>query len=265
MRSKYDDPKWINFRIWVINCHVGIPLRHGLIGKLRKLWPGRPHIIFAVEVRDAAVLRKALGKGWEFWPWEQPGEHRKKEAMTYLCVRNPKRWTWLDKTNRELKPSQYPRRLTAGVLKDKKTGRVFNLSVLHPDPLGRGLARANEHAMTRHVRQVVAYRDWHLENEDPEAVSISAGDVNEGTTFEDLYRYRAVHRENVSAVGLFQAANMRPAHWGALKKRGSSELMEAFVTLAGHVVVNSWTTAKPRVKGLDHVVLKVVLGVKVLR
>lgn len=244
--------RWATTRVGVLNGHVGIPIRHGAIQWLtRKIRPRRFHLWLVQEARNGAELRAALGDKFACWPHEQPAEAKDTEAMTYVAYRK-RRYDLIQGWNFPLaSPTQYPRRLTAALLWDKRARRRVLAISLHVDPLGKGLAGASPAARNRQASQLREYADFIGEvkaaYQMPTSVYLG-GDFNQ--RIGDRYADPEVRED--SARVIFREVGLDPAS-ARVANPGLVRLMDLFVpVLGGPVKVTSRTTHNIPVQGMDH-------------
>lgn len=246
-------------RVMVINGHVGVPIRNGVIrwamGNLPKI-----HVLLAQDIRDAQALKRALGPTWVIFPHEQPGTTAKTEAMTYICYRLARFECCRIVRNRDITHGEdHPRRMTAIGLTDKVTGQMFDFASVHAAPLGQGFIAAPQHQRNIHIEQVKEYVRFFKHEADPESIWIAGGNFNERLAAyvpQDLYKH--------CARGLFRKAGMVAAH-RLLKIEGEVRMMEIFLNTHGKAHVRRRRTVYIPKHGMDHEVVVVTMRVHKVR
>ena len=261
--------RWFTYRIVLLNTHTGIGLRNGVMGWVRRSFMPRVMFVLSSEVRDRGDLERALGKRWRTLP-DGKGTHGNnyvsfKQSRIGRPGKRRDRFVVVEWDSQNTAfGSKHPRAMNGVFLLDRKTHRILNLSSLHPDPLGKGVAGASPGQLSRHKRQVEAHVEWH-DRPNPripeyqatkfERVDICGGDVNERmdpsvwgnmspTTFRD------------TAVYAFSRIGMRPGRTVADRNVGETRLMELFVdTDKPHVRVKRRLAADSGVKGMNHEVV----------
>lgn len=232
----------------VINGRIGIPIRNGAME-----WWLRRHpftnLILAQEIRDSGRFGLGLGEGWDWYPSDQPGEHRSVEAMTYVAWRD-KAFEFKTGWNQDITfGEQYPRRMTAARLEHKGTGRDLTAASVHCQPLGDGLVRGSKSARDRQTRQLSAYADF-LAGRPLDDALLAGGDFNQRLSVKV-----PPNVQKHTAQQIFRRAAMRPAH-ELVERPGKVGILELFVEPADLDVIWRRTYTIP-VQGMDHEVVYV--------
>lgn len=248
---------WHPVSVGTWNTHVSHALRQGGLEWLLEHAPGvklwcLQEVESPRDVTDALRRARVLGD-WELAPARG---YSRRGGMPYVLAHRS-RFRVLSQRHRALRPANYPRALLDVLLEDIRAQRMWGVSSVHVDPLGRGFVRANRMARKWHERQVQANAtlaasrpgDW---------VSVAAGDWNEhlgqlGAIKGPLARRHALAR--MAAAGL--APSYRQVH-----PPGRVDLDDVFLRMDPFVRVHWRRMLTPPQRGNDHNAVIVRLQVR---
>lgn len=240
-------------RVLVLNGHVGVPIKNGAVQWI--LARHRVDLILAQEIRNASVLKRALGPEWDISPVEQPFESKDREAMTYVCFRT-RRFELLHGWNLDITFGEvHPRRMTAARLLDRRTGQTILASSVHVAPLGKGLVRGNANVRNLQTRQLTAYAGF-LSTRPGEEIRLAGGDFNQrlGEKVPTILVKHSAH-EIFGNVGLKASRRIRAT--------GTAGLLDLFVPANDkRVKVIARETFTIPIPGMDHEVVLVRLRIR---